>query len=259
MEIRIFQGHKHDLPPSEANIVIDVIRAFTVSHHAFLGGAQEILLVNSVLEAKELKEANPDYLLAGEINGLPIPGFDLDNSPRRVSEEDISGRTLVQKTTNGVKALLNALNADFFVFATGFSNARKTAEFIRRTCSEDAVINIIASHPDGDDDLACAEYIKSVIEGQDSISSREVVKRIVNCEAARKFYDPERPDFDARDLDFCTKELDGAFVMVVDDKRGFPRIVRLDDDKAFRIEASGKTGKTKEHRNDNLNRQRASH
>ncbi|MBT2659548.1 2-phosphosulfolactate phosphatase [Bacillus sp. ISL-45] len=257
MRVNIYQGHQHNLPFSDANIVIDVIRAFTVAHHAFLGGAKEILLVNSVSEAVALKEKYPNYFLAGEIKGLPIAGFDLDNSPRRISGEDVRGRTIVQKTTNGVRALLNALNAEK-VYATGFSNARKTAGHILKTCRQDALINIIASHPDGDDDLACAEYIKSIIEDDATLAAEDVVQRIVSCEAARKFFDHGQPDFDARDLDYCTKELDEAFVMVVDDKKGLPRIVRLYDDETFWFKAPGAAGKAKDQGIDNLNRQRSS-
>jgi len=57
-----------------------------------------------------LKASDPALLLAGEIKGLGIPGFDLDNSPYRVAQAKLEGRRLVQKTTNGVKATLAALD-----------------------------------------------------------------------------------------------------------------------------------------------------
>ncbi|PLR82412.1 2-phosphosulfolactate phosphatase [Bacillus canaveralius] len=228
MKITIHQGHQHQLEPSDINIVIDVIRAFTVAHYAFRGGVKEILLVKEVSQAVRLKEQYPNCLLAGEVGGLPIKGFDLDNSPRNVSTHNMFGKTIVQKTTNGVKATLNALEAND-VFVTGFSNARSTAEYVKKLAAQidDAVINIIASHPDGDDDLACAQYMKSIIEGVYSMKAEEVVKRIVNCRAAEKFFDESQPEFDHDDIYFCIKELPEEFVMRVDVGRGIPRILMV--------------------------------
>jgi hypothetical protein len=45
MTIEIFRGNDLALPESDANVVIDVVRAFTVAHYAFLRGAEEIWLV----------------------------------------------------------------------------------------------------------------------------------------------------------------------------------------------------------------------
>lgn len=69
MPITIYQGHHHSLAPADINIVIDVIRAFTVAHFAFIGGAKEILLVRTTEEAFKLKETYPDYVLTGEEKG----------------------------------------------------------------------------------------------------------------------------------------------------------------------------------------------
>ncbi|HEX5545811.1 MAG TPA: 2-phosphosulfolactate phosphatase, partial [Ktedonobacterales bacterium] len=56
-------------------VVIDVLRAFTVSAYALAGGARELLLVRGVEEALTLRdEAHPDALLAGEVGGRLIPG-----------------------------------------------------------------------------------------------------------------------------------------------------------------------------------------
>ncbi|RDU37724.1 2-phosphosulfolactate phosphatase [Neobacillus piezotolerans] len=239
MKATIYQGHCPRLPRADVNIVIDVVRAFTVAHYAFLRGAREIILAETEGQAFLLKEKNPDYLLAGEIRGLPIPGFDFDNSPAKMAAADVRGRTLVQKTTNGVKAALNALDADG-VFVTGFSNARATAECVLELWPPGSTVNIIASHPDGDDDLACAEYIKGILQGQDFISGEAVAGRIRRSGPARKFFDTLQPEFQAEDIDYCTRELTGGFVMHVDCKGELPTIVRVDYDELYRIEPAGK-------------------
>ncbi|WP_082686938.1 2-phosphosulfolactate phosphatase [Bacillus sp. FJAT-27445] len=252
MNITIYQGHCHELPRSDVNIVIDVLRAFTVAHYAFLRGAKEIFLTATAEHAFLLKEKNPGYLLAGEVHGLPIEGFDFDNSPARMAVAGVNGRTLVQKTTNGVRAALNALDADA-VFVTGFSNARKTAESVQKLWGQGASVNIIASHPDGDDDLACAEYIKGILLGREILSKGAASERIRSCGPARKFFDKAFPEFKVEDISFCTNEVKGGFVMFVDCSGELPRIVRVNDDELYRIGPAGKRRKAEVQRIDGPN------
>lgn len=214
MKIEIFRGNDLTLPESDANIIIDVVRAFTVAHYAFLRGAEKIVLVPDVDEAFLVRSEQPDVLLAGEVGGLPIAGFDLDNSPCRFDRSDLQGKTVVQKTTNGVKAALHSLGAPT-VLVSGFSNARATAAYLaQRFGGSGARINLVASHPTGDEDFACAEYIRSLILGQ-GMDADEVRRRIYGSETARKFLDPSRPEFDAADIDYCAEPLEPEFAMAV--------------------------------------------
>jgi 2-phosphosulfolactate phosphatase len=227
INLKIIQGSEQDYPAADINIVIDVIRAFTVSHVAFIRDVHEIFLVNTTDEAFTLKLKNPAYLLAGEIGGLPIAGFDLDNSPYTFSRAAIENRSLVQKTSNGVKATLRALNADT-VLVTGLSNARKTALYAKHLAAAKAncTINIIASHAGDDDDLACAEYIRDILLGQNKIQVEVIKARIINSRPAQKFFDPARVDFNSGDMDYCTQEIECDFVMEVDKSMSVPRIIR---------------------------------
>ena len=70
-------------------------------------------------EAVALRNANPDWLLAGEREGLKItsalsggPDFDLGNSPREFTREAVEGRTIVTTTTNGTRALMACQGAE---------------------------------------------------------------------------------------------------------------------------------------------------
>jgi 2-phosphosulfolactate phosphatase len=228
MGLKIYQGNDLQLEPSVITIVIDVIRAFTVAHYAFINGARKIFLVSTVEEAFRMKERFPDYLLAGEVKGFPIPGFDLDNSPTRVSSSDVKEKILVQKTTNGVKATLNSLGSEH-LFVTGFSNAKTTALYIKKLIqhSKDLTINIIASHPTGDDDLACAQYIKGLIDGTELLTKKDVIDRIGKSHVAEKFLDKNQPEFDPIDLTYCVTELEGDFVMKVNKEQEVPVIERV--------------------------------
>lgn len=228
MPIQIHQGNT--APPTVANItiVIDVIRAFTVAHYAFLKGVKRIILAKDVEQAFQLKMKNPDFLLAGEVNGLPIKGFDLDNSPYNMRSKNVAGKTLIQKTTNGVQATLQCLSSDH-VFVTGYTNAKTTSQFIKHKFAKDQrkSINIIASHPSGDDDFACAQYIKSILENANAISSKEVAKRIKHSHVAKKFFDKSNPNFIPEDMECCMIELDTGFVMKVRNNDKIPMIERV--------------------------------
>ena len=230
MKLNIVQGTTNAYPAADINIVIDVIRAFTVSHIAFLRGAREIFLVNTVEEAFALKALHPVYSLAGEIGALPIAGFDLDNSPHTFSTADLDNKSLVQKTTNGVKATLLALNppAAPTVLVTGLSNARKTARYAKQLASSipNCRINIIASHPQDDDDLACADYIQDQLLGRSSLALETIQHRIKTARSAKKFFDPKQPEFNEKDIAFCLREVECNFVMQVDNNALPPRIVK---------------------------------
>ncbi len=227
-EVRILQGTDLPYPDADINIVIDVIRAFTVAHIAFLRGIRAILLVHTVEEAMALKARDPALLLAGEIKGLGIPGFDLDNSPYRVAQAELEGRTLVQKTTNGVKATLAALAARH-VFVTGYSNAMNTAGHVRHLLARDGLrtVNVIASHAQDDDDLACAEYIRDQVLDLRQLRTDDVVERIRRSRPAAKFLAVPAGEFEPRDLDFCVRTIPSGFVMEVDRMARVPSIRKV--------------------------------
>ncbi|AJH79880.1 2-phosphosulfolactate phosphatase [Heyndrickxia coagulans] len=231
MNIHIYQGNEITPEDGDANIVIDVIRAFTVAHHAFLGGVKEIWLADSKEAAFCIKDKYPHVLLTGEGNGLPIPGFDLGHSPAAIAKQPLAGKTLVQTSTNGVKAAFRALCAKE-VYVTGFSNAKMTAKWVLRKWKgkDNARINMIASHPTGEDDLACALYMESIINGAETIKPESVIKEIVNASVAKKFLDPGQPAFNPADLEFCSNETDCGFVMKIDPTGEFPTIVRVEDE-----------------------------
>ena len=53
-------------------------------------------------------------------------------------------------------------------------------------------INIIASNPTGDEDFACAEYIRDLILGSKPVDIEQIKARIVNSYAAKKFFDEKK-------------------------------------------------------------------
>lgn len=89
-------------------VVIDALRATSTMIVAFENGCSAFIPAATVEEAKAMKEAHPEFLLAGEREAAPLEGFDLGNSPRDFRPERVRGKTIVMTTTNGTLALLAA-------------------------------------------------------------------------------------------------------------------------------------------------------
>ncbi len=121
------------LVPSQARtwtdrvcIVIDELRASSTITTLLDLGASEVLLTQSLPEARRLA-AERGSLLAGERHGLTPRGFDYNNSPAELSGSDLHGRSVILSTSNGT-AVLAALQAAPAVFVGCLLNARACAE-----------------------------------------------------------------------------------------------------------------------------------
>ncbi|MEY1662983.1 2-phosphosulfolactate phosphatase [Isoalcanivorax beigongshangi] len=211
MNIDIVQGHFPPPNPDGATVVIDVIRAFTTSYYAFCNGVRTIYPVATPEAAFDLKADHPDALLAGEIDALPIAGFDFGNSPWEMQHADLAGRPLILRTTNGVIATLNAFPCAH-LFVAGLVNADATAEAIAALGVDQVVL--VASHPTGDEDLACAQYLRGRLGG-DGISLDEAVQRTRDARAARKFLSGDHPRLRAADIELAATPVETAFALRV--------------------------------------------
>lgn len=114
-------------------VVIDVLRATTTIVHALACGCKSVRPCLEVDEARRLVEEMRvgRSLLGGERNGVPLPGFDVGNSPREYTQELCQGATLVLTTTNGTRALLRAADADR-VLVAAFVNFSAVCEQLRQ-------------------------------------------------------------------------------------------------------------------------------
>ena len=110
-------------------VVVDVLRATTVMVSALAAGCEAIIPCQEIDEVQDIAASLPKgtALLAGERGGLPIPGFDLGNSPGEFTPEVCEGKTLVMTTTNGTRAILACLDADR-VYIASFANLRATID-----------------------------------------------------------------------------------------------------------------------------------
>ena len=213
MEVHIAQGHN---PPHNIHgitVVIDVIRAFTTSHHAFRRGLRCIWPVANAEQAFALRDEHlPDALLAGEVDALPIKGFDFGNSPWEIDQADLQDRELILRTTNGVVATLKAQDSKE-VLVAGLVNAEATVNYLRQ--QNPPTVVLVASHPTGDEDVACAEYMRHLLGGE-GVSYANARERTLNARAAKKFYDGTPPRLRPEDIEAAaSSDGPGALIMRV--------------------------------------------
>jgi 2-phosphosulfolactate phosphatase len=205
-----------------------VLRAFSTAAYAFAAGAAEILLVSEVGEAMELRRRFPGACTMGEVNGLPIPGFDFSNSPSELAGLDLSGLRLIQRTSAGTQGVVRSQGADSLL-AASLVCARATACWIAARRPQAVAFIITGARPAGflpgwpatrgDEDLACADYLRQLLDGAEA-DPDWAVRRVRQSPNGRVFANPQRPEFPAADLDLCTAVDRFDFAMQVTRKEG---------------------------------------
>lgn len=89
--------------PGWRAVVIDVLRFTTCVAAAVAAGCEALVPCETPEEARERRQGRG--LLAGERGSVPLPGFDLGNSPFEFVPEAVAGRTIYVTTTNGTRAV----------------------------------------------------------------------------------------------------------------------------------------------------------
>lgn len=114
-------------------VAVDVLRATTTIAHALAAGCVAIRPCAELDEARRAAGELPAgrVLLGGERGGLPVPGFDLGNSPREYTAARCKGMTLVLSTSNGTRAILRAAEAER-VLVGAFVNFSAVCEQVLR-------------------------------------------------------------------------------------------------------------------------------
>ncbi|MBX9361118.1 2-phosphosulfolactate phosphatase [Streptomyces sp. WAC04114] len=191
-------------------VVIDVMRAFTVAAWAFGQGAEKIVLAESLDEAVALKARHPDWVALKD--GPPAPGFDTVNSPGLLRSLDLTGRTVVQKTTAGTVGALAVKEASL-VLCAGFVVAEATARLLRTRAGGSVTFVVTGEDGQADEDLACAEYIaRRATEAR--TDAADFLRRAEGARAAAELAEGVRQGVHPDDVALCL-ELDRLpFAMV---------------------------------------------
>ncbi|GHA06678.1 putative 2-phosphosulfolactate phosphatase [Streptomyces spiroverticillatus] len=182
-------------------VVVDVMRAFTVAAWAFERGAEKIVLAATLDEALALKHANPGWLALKD--GALEEGFDAVNSPALLRSVDLSGRTVVQKTTAGTVGALAVADAPLILCAS-FVVAGATARVLRERGATEVTYVVTGEDGRADEDLACAEYV-AALAGGSATEADPYVERARKSQAAAELTTGVRSGSHPEDVELCVQ------------------------------------------------------
>ena len=185
-----------------AVVVIDVLRSFTTIAYAFARGAREVIPVDSVEAARELRRRYPDALAVGAVGGgAPAAGLDMGNSPAKIATLDLAGRRVIQYTAGGTRGLV-ACDHAVVLLAASLVCAAATARYLRLVDppSVTLVVTGVWKDRDGDEDHACADLIEALLRGDDPPRAR-YAERVRSSDFGRRFVAGGDPNLPPADLD----------------------------------------------------------
>jgi len=184
-------------------VIIDVFRAFTTAAVALANGAAKIIMVRDVEDALMLRSTGVGQICMGEVGGRAPPGFDLGNSPFEVSQVELSGRTIIQRTSAGTQGIVAARQASR-IYAGSLLTATATARAILKLSPPE--VTLVAMGLDGaqrsDEDELCAIHLRNLLQGRPGSPSatRDVILAGPQIPA---FHDPNKPHLHPADLDIA--------------------------------------------------------
>lgn len=186
-------------------VVIDVLRSFTTAAVALARGASAIYPVAGIAAAIALAERLERPVSVGAIGGGdPAPGFDFGNSPARLMDAELAGKTVVMSTAAGVRGLQRFRQARH-LYAASLVCAEATAAAIRAAKPTEVCFVITGEwvDRDGDEDIACADYIESLLRGE-TPEPETFLRRVRQSDFGRRFAAGTWPHLPQADLELAT-------------------------------------------------------
>jgi 2-phosphosulfolactate phosphatase len=157
-------------------IVIDVLRAFSCSALMFHYGIRDLALVNTPEEALAFRQRDPHYLVAGEVKGIKVEGFDIGNSPADIvskGEALFGGRHVAARSSAGTQGVLAAAARADEVILGSYMTAAATARYIHdraQANGREAAVTIVAMGFEGVrpsvEDERCGDYLDHLLTGR---------------------------------------------------------------------------------------------
>lgn len=203
-EIKILQLLDGAKAAEGLTVIIDVFRCFTFEAFALNENVAHIYPVGAPEKCLELKREHPEFILAGERDGVKLPGFDTGNSPADlVMKYQLDGKTVVHSTSSGVQGVTNAKNATE-VLGGSLVTANAIAKYIKSKNPEKVSLVCMgwSCKRPTDEDTLCAEYIKSLLLDEEMDISDRLVTFKDGC--GKHFFDnKDKNSFPLPDFFMC--------------------------------------------------------
>jgi len=204
---RIFLNRLQNQPSThDTVVVIDVLRSFTTAAVALDRGASAVYPVERIAQATALLGKLREPVSVGAVGGGdPIPGFDFGNSPSQLMHADLAGKPVVMTTAAGVRGLQRFRRARR-LYAASFVCARATAAAIRAAGAEEVCFVITGEwvDRDGDEDIACADYIEALLRGAPA-APESFIQRVRSSDFGRRFVAGTWPNLPLADLELAAQ------------------------------------------------------
>jgi len=204
---------------SGSAVIIDVFRAFSCEPLFFHFGVGKVILEADPQKAILIKKENPEFILVGESNEVPLENADLGNSPSEIilkGEAWFKGKTVVHRTTAGVTGAAAALEGAEEVILGSFLTAKAVADYILEKNPD--VVTLVAMGERGlreaPEDEACADYLEHLLTGK-SYDAVRSLQRIVFHPSAQKFLMGTQSYLPREDPIFCLQRNLFPFVLMV--------------------------------------------
>lgn len=110
-------------------VVIDTLRATSSICNALENGADNLIPVGTIEEAKMMKEKG--FLVAAERDGYVLDFADFGNSPFNFTPERVKGKSIVYSTTNGTRTIEIA-SAGYMVVIGSFLNISALTDWLKK-------------------------------------------------------------------------------------------------------------------------------
>lgn len=187
-------------------VVIDVLRSFTTAAVALARGAAAVYPVADPGAVRPICASMEGAVSVGAVaGGAPVPGFDYGNSPSALTGLDLVGRPVVMSTAAGVRGL-HLFHQARHLYAASLVCASATAGAIHAAGSEEVCFVITGEWDDrdGDEDIACADYIEAMLRGE-STAPDAFSQRVRQSDFGARFVAGTWPNLPIADLDLAAR------------------------------------------------------
>jgi len=163
-------------------VVIDVLRACTTIPILLKNGANTIIPIKKIDEAKLYRDKK--YILIGKgRDGHIHDTFHHCNSPSEIELIDFREKNIIIRTNNATQAIHNAINAEEIVLAS-FVNLDAIVKYILDTNAEQVTLLPIGRlNKKGLEDELCAQAIEAKIK-KEPVDIQKIKENVKECTCA---------------------------------------------------------------------------